>query len=289
MNESTILPPDTLSGICVGVSVSESEDLSRLGLLEGHFRSAFGEIARSVLVLGGQLAYGGHLDPHGYTAFLVSELKRYGRRDRPLRVCLAWSEHRRVPMGRLRSWILDLGLFGTLVCLDVDGRPINSWMDRGEEPLPVADSVQVERGLTELRRHMCRATQGRVLIGGRRSGFRGAMPGLIEETLLAIEAAQPLYLAGGFGGVTLDIIRALHGDAALWFPPYEQATTVDTRSAVALGRLADLVADRGWKAIANGLSDEENSLLAATHRPSQIAALVSLGLGRLAVQGRFAG
>jgi hypothetical protein len=31
----------------------------------------------------------------------------------------------------------------------------------------------------------------------------------------------------------------------------------------------------------NGLSDEENRRLAASHRSSDIAALVSLGLGRL--------
>jgi len=31
----------------------------------------------------------------------------------------------------------------------------------------------------------------------------------------------------------------------------------------------------------NGLGDDENRRLAASHRPSDIAALVSLGLGRL--------
>ena len=40
-----LLPPDALAGIRLGISVSESSDLMRLGLLESHFRVALGEIA----------------------------------------------------------------------------------------------------------------------------------------------------------------------------------------------------------------------------------------------------
>jgi hypothetical protein len=35
------------------------------------------------------------------------------------------------------------------------------------------------------------------------------MPGVVEELLIALEAGQPIYLAGGFGGVTSEIIVAL--------------------------------------------------------------------------------
>src|SRR5688572_6584075 len=116
-----LLPPDALAGIRLGISVSDSPDLLRLGLLEAHFRMALGEIARCVLVSGGQLAYGGHLQPHGYTSFLVQELERYSRRDRPLRVCLAWSEHRRMTLSALSAEKTKLGLYGEIVCLDADG------------------------------------------------------------------------------------------------------------------------------------------------------------------------
>lgn len=49
----TLLPPDALRGMRLGISVSESTDLGRLGLLEEHFRLALGEITRVVLVSGG--------------------------------------------------------------------------------------------------------------------------------------------------------------------------------------------------------------------------------------------
>jgi hypothetical protein len=47
-------------------------------------------------------------------------------------------------------------------------------------------------------------THGRVLIGGRRHSFEGEMPGLLEEALIALEARQPLYLAGGAFGAAWD-------------------------------------------------------------------------------------
>ncbi len=57
--EEELLPSNAFTGIRLGISVSDSADLARLGLLETHFRLALGEIARCVLVSGGQLAYGG--------------------------------------------------------------------------------------------------------------------------------------------------------------------------------------------------------------------------------------
>jgi hypothetical protein len=75
-----LLPRDALSGVRLGLSVSASPDLGRLGLLETHFKLALAEITRLIVVSGGQLAYGGHLDANGYTAFMSHELERYSRR-----------------------------------------------------------------------------------------------------------------------------------------------------------------------------------------------------------------
>lgn len=281
----SILPPDALEGACVAVSVSESPDLARLGLIESHLRLALGEITRSVLVLGGKLAYGGRLDSTGYTTFLASELRRYGRRDRPLVVCLSWSVHRRVPLSQLERWRRDLGLYGELVCLDPTGKPITPSDGRDEEPLVDLDETLVASSLTSLRVYMSEITQGRILIGGKRDGFQGVMPGLLEEALITIEAQQPLYLAGGFGGVTLDIIKTINPEHAKWIPASDDVTNLDHRYTAGLERLGSLAQNGCWDATLNGLSDEENRRLAATHRPSEITALVSLGLGRLTKRG----
>jgi SLOG cluster2 len=82
-----------------------------------------------VLLSGGKLCYGGHLDPSGYTSMLVQELQRYSRRDKPLRICLAWQEHRKLTEEQFEAVKADLGLYGEIVCLDPDGKPF-TWQPR---------------------------------------------------------------------------------------------------------------------------------------------------------------
>jgi hypothetical protein len=276
----TLLPPDALAGVRIAISASESADLGRLGLVETHFRLALGEIARSVLVGDGKLGYGGHLNPAGYTTFLVQELQRYSRRDRPLRIYLALQEHRKLSLDDLSKQKIELGLFGEIVCLDADGAPVEWDAKRERPPEPINDEGIRRRSLTALRRYMATDSNGRVLIGGKREGFQGELPGLVEESLISLEHGQPLYLVGGFGGVTTDIIRALNVDDGAWLPGQPNAAPPDERLVAGLAQLSDFATRKAWNGLNNGLSADENRQLAATPRPSEIAALVSLGLGR---------
>jgi hypothetical protein len=275
-----LLGADALRGLRIAISVSASPDLDRLGLMEAHFRLTVGELARAVLVSGGTLAYGGHLDPAGYTAFLVAELQRYTRRDRPLLVSLPWQEHRGLALSELGRRQRAYGQLARVVCLDRDGTPMIDPSEGREEQAVAGDDIdhQTRRSaLTQMRRYQVAQTDGRVLIGGRRADFQGDLPGLMEEALLTLEARQPLYLAGGFGGVTVDIIRALGIDDAGWLPHDSQDGNEDSR--VVRGRA--LLHELGTRPPPNGLTEEENRRLATTHRPSEVASLVALGLGRL--------
>nr|VFJ65717.1 MAG: hypothetical protein BECKDK2373B_GA0170837_11539 [Candidatus Kentron sp. DK] len=106
------------------------------------------------------------------------------------------------------------------------------------------------------------------------------LPSLVEAAVFALEAEQPIYLAGGYGGVTLDMVRALDIDDCDWFAPLPDELASDPRLTDGLERLARIYEERGGKLPDNGLDDLENRQLAATHRPSEIAALIGLGLGR---------
>jgi hypothetical protein len=274
-----ILPHDALAERRIALSVSESPDLGRLGLVDAHLRSALGEIARAVLDGGGRLAYGGHLRPDGYTAFLVQELERQYQHENLIQLCLAWPVHREMSAAQLRAAEDERPLAARITYLDLEGQPIDPLSGRGEEPEPVT-SEDTARGLTAMRRFMTQLSHARVLLGGKRSGFTGRLPGLVEEALLALDAGIPLYMAAGFGGATLDIARAL-GLPADWFP---WAGDEDGDEQLAEGRrlLAEFATRPGWSLPANGLDDDENRQLASTHRPGVIASLVSRGVGRLA-------
>ena len=196
-HETTLLPSNALTNIRLGISVSDSPDLARLGFLETHFRLALGEIARCVLVSGGHLTYGGHLRADGYTTFLIQELHRYSRRDSPLHICLAWQEHRKLTVTALKKQQQSLGLHGKIICLDPEGRIIDPSQDRSEEPVTMdADAELASKSLTAMRRYMAKNTNGRIFLGGKRKGFQGDLPGLVEECLLSLSVGQPIYLAG---------------------------------------------------------------------------------------------
>ena len=286
-----LLPAAACAGRRVGISVSDSADLKRLGLLPSHFKLALRELARTVLVGGGTLAYGGHLlveRGDNYTEFLIGELHRYAQSAQldggtpALLVCLSWQEHRHATLAKLDETDAQLGLHGELRCLDLDGRvlpdPAANRSSDGE-PYP-DDRALLVRGLTGLRRYMTTETSARLLLGGKRHGYTGAMPGVLQEALLALQAGQPLYLASGYGGVTLDITAVIDSRCAGHCPRHASDPPLDAATLAGLDELRNLVAGDGWRRLNNALSVDENLHLATTHRPAEIAALVALGLGR---------
>jgi hypothetical protein len=274
-----LLPADALKGKRLGISASNSPDLDRLGLTETHFRMTLGELTRAVVIAGGDLHYGGHLQPKGITAFLIEELHRYGRRDRPLKVCLAWTVHRRMSAQQIAEQREILGLFGEIHFLERDGRRLEGPLD--EQALDDFTPEECSQALTGLRNYMTDNTDARIVIGGKRAGFEGAMPGIVEEVLLSLERRQPIFFSGGFGGATLDIIRVLHPGYAEWLPRHQDDHQEDTRLTEGLERITQVVTSQGWDGSENGLTNDENCLLAASYRPSEVAALVGRGLGRI--------
>jgi hypothetical protein len=284
---SDLLPRHALKGVAIGLSTSHSDDLARLGLLGSHFELALRELARVVLIGGGTLSYGGNLDPGGYTWVLVNELRRYACEGGGLRSVLHWYEHRRRSVATLKDIRNQLGVQGELICLARDRAeklPLTEWsIGRGAD----ADRSEVAKldlahSLTVMREYLTLNNTGRLVIGGKRFDYSGPMPGLLQEALLSLRAKQPLYLAAGFGGITLDMAAAVDADTRKLLPAHPADRALDAGSSAALDALRRLVADTGWVRLNNGLSDDENRRLAATHRPAEIAALVSLGLGRVA-------
>jgi hypothetical protein len=275
----TQLGDETLGNVRVGFSVSESRELGRLGLREAHLRLALGELGRVVIRAGGSVVYGGHLQETGYTAFLASELDRYGRADQPLRLVLGWPEHHKLALSELKRHQRALGLKGSFTYLDREGNETDPMDGRGEEPAPV-DTAEVAESLSALRTFLASVTDARILLGGKESGFEGRMPGIVEEAQLAIAARQPLFLIGGFGGATASIAQIACQQPERWPPRDPAHDDVDPRATHALAEVRAVIDSSGWSITANGLNIEDNLRLSTSHRPSEIATLVAIGLSR---------
>ena len=106
------------------------------------------------------------------------------------------------------------------------------------------------------------------MLGGKLEGYKGAMPGVAEEVILAMKAKQPVFLVGGFGGCARDIAEAL-GIAECW---------AGSRSAWQGRALFDGYTD---EELCNGLTPSENGQLSVTPHIDQAIALVMAGLRRL--------
>jgi hypothetical protein len=275
-----LLPAGALAGRAIALSISDSEDLPMLGLLQTHLQLALAEVARVIFVGDGRLLYGGDLRPGGHTALLLQELTRYGRKRGSLTLCLAWNVHRRSTLAALEATDQQLGLRGRIEALDPTGQPLPDWRQgRPAEGIDDLSAAEKEAAFDAMRMHVCRQEHARVAMGGRRRGG-DTMPGVVQEVLQSLALGHPVYLAGGFGGTTIDIAAAI--DPACRALKAPTAGPVAPRAVSVLEELAHRAADGGrWQLLNNGLDENENRRLAATHRPSEIAALVATGLSRL--------
>ena len=265
-----MMPTELRTPKTIAVSTSDSPDMAALGLSEGHFREAVAEVAIYLLASGANLAYGGDLRREGFTELLFELVMRYRQEEEPqARVTdyLAWPVHISMTADDLSKRSLELQEFAHLVLVGLDGSRISM---EARQVLPSREPTNDEwpAGLTSMRQAMRGETDARIVLGGRVEGYRGAMPGIAEEALLSFESGQPLFLVGGFGGCTRDIAETLGlvdawtGSRPAW-PGRQRFERYDPDN------------------LRNGLSPEENQVLARSPHIDQAVSLVMLGLHRL--------
>ena len=256
----------------VGISISESPDLRVLGLSDGHLRDAMAEIALQLLASGLSLAYGGDLRQHGFTQLLAELVGRY--RDHPRHAgtivvtdYLAWPVHIRMTSNELAAFAADHEPATRLVFLALDGARL-AREQRLKLPAHEPQEDEWTTGLTAMRTAMLADIRARIVLGGRVEGYRGAMPGIAEEACLSLEAGQPVFLLGGFGGCARDIAETV-GLTERWAGSRDGWTGRD--------RFRKYSPDD----LHNGLSRDENTVLACTPHIQEAVALVSRGLRRI--------
>ena len=264
----------------VAISISESPDMAVLGASDEHLQDAMAEIALQLLSSGTSLAYGGDLRAHGFTELLFEMVVRYrGHPHHSGKITvtdyLAWPVHIRMTAGDLAAFAAGHKGSAHLVFLARDGSRLER-QQRLELPMHEPDDDEWSEGMTSMRVVMRKETQARIVLGGRVSGYKGRMPGIAEETLLSLQSSQPVFLLGGFGGCTRDIAETI----GLVDPWAGSRSNWEGRPCFEIYSASDLN---------NGLSDEDNAILAQTPHIHQAIMLVSRGLRRVLEQSNNAG
>jgi len=214
----------------IGISISNSHNLEANGFGDAHQKDVTVEFARHLLANDYSLVFGHDLRVGGYSD-LFAQLARvylppvYEDAEFRCENYLAWPFEYRI--GRTARLDLEEARIKP-VFLPKPEQVIPEQVESalpyyfvGEGTRPQSASEEAFRvwsiSLYEMRKKMTETTQARIFIGGQiqagkgatTQGYSGRMPGVLEEGLLAIEAQQPVYLIGAFGGATQSMINAL--------------------------------------------------------------------------------
>lgn len=253
----------------IAVSVSESENPERFGLTDFHVRDAMSKIAVFILSSGANLAYGGDLRRGGFTQVLFELVLHHNRpeiEDTRVVNYLAWPVHTNINCEDLNQLKYEFDDIAELALLKQDGSRMKLKCRQTYNSRTLTDN-EWSAGLTAMRKTMRDESDARILLGGCVQGYRGNMPGIAEEALLTLESKQPVFLIGGYGGCTCDIAI----DLGLQDPSTGSGIRWEGREQFDDFSIGDL---------SNGLTEEENRVLARTPCINQVIELILRGLER---------
>ena len=241
-------------GMRCGISVSEPDkeefgEMLKIGHTPDSIQRLVQDISRHLLARGATLIYGGDLRPcdeSGFTEFILNEakaLREKGIKNFPkIENYLAWPLSIDGPaLRRFKSEYDDVLKIQKYACPKIKDHKIDQ--QKYIQPNTVDNRHIWALSLTLMRGKMISKSDLRICAGGRRFGYCGAMPGVLEEVLESLSKGIPLYLLGGFGGITHDIV-ALVCKKTVSEPLTERWQCNNTRG---YGKLLKLLSDSGKK------------------------------------------
>jgi len=279
-----------LNGKSIAISVSENEDLEKLGFTIQHLNDITVEIARYIIANDGKALYGGDLRQNGFTT-LFSELSNQYKR-----------------MNDDTSGFVNYFVFPNTKQLTRDTRihflSKNIEINEIEDPKSLTIDYNAKYDprtniehryiysecFKEMRIQMAKDCTARVLIGGKITNYLGYIPGVIEEALCTLRENKPLFLVGAFGGATEKLIKLIKGEAVEELTNDFQYNTeflikfkdsVDSKCDYTdYDKLKAELSKFDVKKISdlNGLTIEENEILFSSKNIHQIVYLLMKGL-----------
>lgn len=306
----------SLAGRKIALSMSESTDIESCGMDPAHLETCMVELSRFLLIEGATLVYGGFLGSESYTEKLFEVVRANNSLE-------GVEPYERIL--NLRGWPLPrlpVGKRAELKHNTVEEMPRPTDVDESLHPDLVenpeffpaekspAHRFAWARGMTEMRAYQADVARSgvaaRIVLGGTfgptwklgedgsrsEKWYASRIPGVLEEIVLSIQAGQPVFLIGAFGGaaeMVIDLLRGEDREEASWGyqkrAPHapEMRALYEERGIEWLDypEIVSLVRDRGREGINPLLSAEEQDELFDAVDPVRITELVLTGLGRL--------
>lgn len=284
-----------ISGKNVGISISDvsPEELMLLGQDNCNLKKLSQMIAQKVLRNGAKLIYGGDLRNDGYTKLLFDEAE----------IVQSRTLKKDILIKDFISWPIHLSKEETLVSWKAKYKKVCKF-EKMMLPSDISDKYNVDtyiapdtienryawsRSLTFMRDKMISECDVRISAGGKMSGYLGSMPGVLEEIFFAIQKKKPIYLLGGYGGITAKVCNFLKTNNM----PDELTLDWQMKNNKFYYELLkeytrlSLSVDYSWikklniESLNNGLSEEENLKLFDTPFSDEAICLIARGLRNL--------
>jgi hypothetical protein len=198
----------------IGISISDpsEEELITIGQRSSHLVQLSQDIARHLLARRAILIYGGDLREDGFTEFIFNEAQalqaRLQSRNIHINNYIAWPIYKN-DTDDIRRWKANYRPVASMIeeLPPADVKDLIPNEDSFLPPLNAQNLFVWSRCLTEMRNKMIENCDFRICAGGRHFGYKGRMPGVLEEIIIAVKKKRPLFLLGGFGGVTASVCR----------------------------------------------------------------------------------
>ncbi len=200
----------------IGISISDpsTEEIINIRQDNTHLAHLSQDIARHLLARGATVIYGGDLRKDGFTEYIFNEAQTLQTRLQSQHIhinnYIAWPIYKNDNV-EVKNWKANYRPVASMIevppPLDVKDLIPND--DLFLSPTNAQNLFVWSRCLTEMRNIMIKKCDIRICSGGRHFGYKGKMPGVLEEIIIAIEMKRPLFLLGGFGGVTASVCKLI--------------------------------------------------------------------------------
>lgn len=281
----------------IGVSISESDDQLRIGIGREMVDDTTVQLLRYILKSNGQIVYGGNLGP--YTELFQELSYQYGKYDDAVNGdqdkkyftdFISWPYSEQLSINDLCEF--DHCRVNIVKC----GLPAGLNTDHFNPNKRATENLYLRgRGLSQMRMKMEEATDengqpiaARIFIGGREKNFTGQMAGLLEEFRIAWEEQHPIFLIGGFGGISKMLAEHIENgtynaaefcEAARQDAGYDAVMEYYRNQGQAIDY--NFINGLTYASLRNGLTEEDNRTLFHSVNLFEIIPIILKGINRI--------
>lgn len=192
----------------IGISISEVNGEFNNGIENIHLYTAQEVIAKYLLYTKNKIIYGGDISykkSFNFVEVLAQIAESYDNKNESIINHVCYPLNKKIDQDIKAKYrnIIEFKDFNLLGIKEPDEIMPYSHI---ESLIPFSNNLSLMRAM------MAKESDARIMLGGKHFGYLGKYPGLLEEAYYTLKAGKPLYLIGGFGGVSKLIVDLINGE-----------------------------------------------------------------------------